>query len=411
MDVLKMLRLLVLYVVLLGIERVVPMGALKAAANAIAVAIPLILVIDYLLSARPLLIPSPVAISIALVVVALAGSWAVNDIANVADFTKILLLPVFVLLGFNAVAFDRSNPEQIAALKRLSGVLLAVPLVLLALNDRLPADDPSVISIFANRNNAGLYMVGLANVLFLLGTRLSFIVAFLGATALMFSTLGVLLAVILALVFSLSLRRYAGLYLIVSIAGIALALTLPELTIFMRVSEVFENISAVTQAGLWTELDQVSYRDLFLLTGSSTDLSLFFRIKHWQDLWAAYAASDWSGLLFGLGVGASIYHTDLGLVPHNDYLRFLVETGPLGFVGFTMLTLYLVARIGRRTFVISTAAVALYFMSDNLINNFPAMALYYFFAGYWMQHAAATVAADEDAAEQAAHPKAQTTLA
>ena len=149
--------------------------------------------------------------------VPLAGSWAVNGIANVADFTKILLLPVFVLLGFNAAVFDRSDPEQIARLKRLSAVLLAVPLVLLAVNDWLPADDPSVISIFANRNNAGLYMVGLANVLFLLGVRLSYIVAFLGAVALMFSTLGVLLAVVLALVFSLSLRRYAGLYLLVSV--------------------------------------------------------------------------------------------------------------------------------------------------------------------------------------------------
>ena len=410
MDVLKLLRLLVIYVVLLGIERVVPIDALKSLANAVAVAIPLILVVDYLLSTRPMLIPAPVAAAIALVVVALAGSWAVNGIANVADFTKILLLPVFVLLGFNAAVFDRSDPEQIARLKRLSAVLLAVPLVLLAVNDWLPADDPSVISIFANRNNAGLYMVGLANVLFLLGVRLSYIVAFLGAVALMFSTLGVLLAVVLALVFSLSLRRYAGLYLLVSIAAIALATALPELTIFKRVSEVFENISAVTQAGLWTELDRMSYRDLYLLTGSSTDLSLFFRIKHWQDLWAAYVASDWSSLLFGLGVGASVYHTDLGLVPHNDYLRFMVETGPLGFAGFTMLTLYLVARIGRRAFVISTAAVALYFMSDNLINNFPAMAMYYFFAGYWMQHADATAQADAGGAELL-DPDAETTTA
>ena len=162
MDVLKLLRLLVIYVVLLGIERVVPIDALKSLANAVAVAIPLILVVDYLLSTRPMLIPAPVAAAIALVVVALAGSWAVNGIANVADFTKILLLPVFVLLGFNAAVFDRSDPEQIATLKRLSAVLLAVPLGLLAVNDWLPADDPSVISIFANRNNAGLYMVAVS---------------------------------------------------------------------------------------------------------------------------------------------------------------------------------------------------------------------------------------------------------
>ena len=55
MDVLKLLRLLVIYVVLLGIERVVPIDALKSLANAVAVAIPLILVVDYLLSTRPMI--------------------------------------------------------------------------------------------------------------------------------------------------------------------------------------------------------------------------------------------------------------------------------------------------------------------------------------------------------------------
>ena len=75
-----------------------------------------------------------------------------------------------------------------------------------------------------------------------------------------------------------------------------------------------------------------------------------------------------------------------------------------------MLTLYLVARIGRRAFVISTAAVALYFMSDNLINNFPAMAMYYFFAGYWMRHADATAQADDGGAELL-DPDAETTTA
>lgn len=393
MDVLKLLRLLAIYVVLLGIERIVPLDVLKALANAFAVAIPLILVGDHLLSRRSLLSPAPVAASIGLMFVALTGSWAVNGIANFADFTKMLLLPTFVLLGFNAEAFDRSAPEQIAPLKRLSAVLLAVPLILLALNDVFPDPDPSVVSIFANRNNAGLYMVGLANVLFLLGVRLSYIVAALVAVALLFSTLGVLVAVVLALVFSLSLRRYFGHYLLAAVVGLALAAALPELPIFQRLDELAENVSAVTHAGLWTELDRVTYLDLYLLTGSSTELSFFFRLKHWQELWQAYVGGGFGQLLFGLGVGASVYHTDIGLVPHNDYLRFLIETGPFGFAGFALLTLYLVARIGRQVYVMSTVAVAFFFLSDNLITNFPAMAMYYFFAGYWVRHAGATVVA------------------
>lgn len=391
MDVLKLLRLLAIYVVLLGVQRIAPLEMLKALANAFAVAIPLILLGDHLLNKRALLSPAPIAAAIGLMVVALTGSWAVSGIANFADFTKMLLLPTFVLLGFNADVFDRSAPELIAPLKRLSALLLAVPLILLALNDVFPDPDPSVVSIFANRNNAGLYMVGLANVLFLLGIRLSYIIASLIAVAVLFSTLGVLLAVVLALVFSLSLRRYFGHYLLAAVLGMALVVALPDLPIFQRIDELAENVAAVTHAGLWTELDAITYLDLYLLTGTSTELSLFFRLKHWQDLWQAYLGGGFGELLFGMGVGASVYHTDIGLVPHNDYLRFMIETGPLGFAGFTLLTFYLVARIGRQVFVMSTVAVTFFFFSDNLITNFPAMAMYYFFAGYWVRHADATV--------------------
>lgn len=386
MDAVRVLRLLAIYVVLLGVDRIVPLGPLKTLTNAFAVAIPLILVLDRLLSARPMLIPSPVGLSLLLIMVALVGSWAVNGISDMASFTKILILPLFVMLGFNAVAFDRSDPGQLASLNRLFVVLLAVPLVLLVLNDRFPHEDPSVVSIFANRNTAALYMVGLANVLFLRGVRLGYIVVFLSLVALLFSTLGVLMAIALALVYSLGVRRYLGIYLLVGVVSFLLVLALPDLPILERLNELFANVAAVTAAGTWTALDQMTYLDLYLMTGSSTDLSIFFRLKHWQELWAVYAAGGWPGLLFGFGVGESVFHTDLALVPHNDYLRLLVEAGPLGFLGFTLLNLYMIARIGRRSVVISTAAVAIYFFSDNLIDNFPSMTMYYFFAGYWMRH-------------------------
>jgi hypothetical protein len=42
--------------------------------------------------------------------------------------------------------------------------------------------------------------------------------------------------------------------------------------------------------------------------------------------------------------------------------------------------------------LISTAGVAIYFVTENLLDNFAAMTLFYFFGGYWSRHAAGWLA-------------------
>lgn len=385
MDILKFLRLLSIYVVLLGVDRVLPVGPMKYFINALALGIPLMMAANYLLSNRPVYVPTTIALAVGLFMLALAGSWAVNGIFDLADFVKFLLLPSFVLFGLNADKFDGASAGQVASLRRLAAVLLFVPLVLFVVNDRFPHPDPSFVSIFANRNNAGLYMACLANVLFLLNVRLGYIVGFLVILSLLFSTLGVLAAVVVALVFSLQVRRYAVLYIAAAVVGVGTIYAIPELPVVERIRTLSEGVELVSRAGLWAHLDEVSYRDLYLLVGSS-DLSFFFRLKHWQELWVAYSSGSALQWLFGLGVGSSVFYTDLGLVPHNDYLRFLIETGLLGLTGFALLSIYLMIRIGRVPYVISTAVVTVYFLSENLVDNFSAMAMYYFFAGYWMRY-------------------------
>lgn len=401
MESLTLLRLLAVYVALLCLDRLAPSGLLRSVANAFAVAMPLILLLDHALRSRPLLLPKGLAIGLGLLFAGLVGSWLANDVYNVADFSKFMLAPVFAVLGYNLSRFDTTDAQAVRTMRLLGLALLTMPLALIVLQRWVPPPGETEISIFANRNNAALYFVVLSNLLFLLGARVPVVVAFLAVIAFAFSTLGVLMAVLLALVISLSLRRYAGAYLAAIALGLLLVYGPIELPIGERVGTLFEGIAAVSELGLWGELDRLSYLDLYRITGNNTDLSFFFRIKHWEDLYAVWSASGPLAWLLGLGVGSSVFHTDIGLVPHNDYVRFLIETGLVGLAGFAGVTGWLAWTIGRRSVLMSTAAVAIYFVSENLVDNFAAMSLYYYFAGYWARHAAATVPAAGAAAADA----------
>jgi hypothetical protein len=396
METVVVLRLLAVYVALLSVNQIVPAAPGSLLTNAYAMAMPLLLAVHYVLKSRPLLVPTFMAIAFGFLLAGLFGAWLVGGIYNFADFAKFVLAPTFAILGYNASAFDKTDVRAVAALRVLGFTLLAIPLALIVLQRWIPPDGTEV-AIFANRNNAALYMVVLANVLFLLGARLAVVVVFLAISAVAFSTLGVLVAVVLALLVSLGLRRYFGAYVVAVVFGLLLAFGPFGLPVVERLDTLFSGIAVISQLGLWGDLDRLSYLDLYLLTGSSTDLSFFFRLKHWEELIVAWTSGGWSSILFGLGVGSSVFHTDLGLVPHNDYVRFLVETGPLGLIGFAGLTGYLIHSIGRRAVLMSTAAVAIYFFSENLVDNFSAMTMYYYFAGYWARHAGEDAAVVPDA--------------
>ena len=386
MESLTLLRLLALYVVLTSLERLTGSGALRAAVNAFGVAMPLMMVAYFAMRGTRLELPLGLLRAYGVLVVALVLSVLMAGLYDTADLIKILLAPLFAFLGYSAPAFDREDRDAVRHLRIVSAVLLLPLLYAFMLN--LGASDGDALGIFANRNNAALYLVVLSNVLFLMGASVGVVVVTLTVGALMFSTLGVVIAVILGLMVSLSVRRYLPAYLGAVALGAFLVFGPIELPIAERLARLAEGVGAITSLGLWTELANLSYADLYIITGENSDLSLFFRIKHWEDLLLAWSTHGWVNVLFGLGIGSAPFHTDIGLVPHNDYVRFLVEAGPLALVGFVSVTGWLLWSIGRKALLMSTAAVAIYFSTENLVGNFAAMTLYYWFAGYWARHAA-----------------------
>jgi hypothetical protein len=122
---------------------------------------------------------------------------------------------------------------------------------------------------------------------------------------------------------------------------------------------------------------------------------LVFRLKHWVNLIGLYMDGPLINQIFGFGVGGSVRLTDIRLVPHNDYIRFFFELGPGLFICFVALNVLIMRKIGRRFIGIPVVFTCIYYLSDNLVNNFLVMSFLYFTAGALSSSARRSELADE----------------
>jgi hypothetical protein len=302
-----------------------------------------------------------------------------------ADLVKIVICPAFLIFG---AAFERARAErgqpflwQQPAARWMLAVLIVVPLVTWGgqlLQSGFEIDGVRETSIFANRNNASVYAVTvLAMVTVILGRPLKSLLLYM-AVGVMFGTLGVLLAVVLAL--ALTVARPRELLALALLLGLAIAgyLAFPEWGPFKRFTPVIESLRLIAEGRI--KLYATTFGELVLLL-KTQDLSFVFRLKHWTDLMATWLQGDIYHWLFGYGVGSSVRMSDLRLVPHNDYLRVLFEFGLVTLTGFMALLALVFARLRRRWETVPLLAVVLYLFSENLTTNYTAMAFFFFAAG------------------------------
>lgn len=124
----------------------------------------------------------------------------------------------------------------------------------------------------------------------------------------------------------------------------------------------------------------MSYQKLVLLTGS-TDLSGFFRLIHWTNIWDIYSSGSVGTLLFGYGAGQTPALTYAEMVPHNDYLRILVEYGPINFAIFVSFLIYIRGALKTPPARVLFVVLCIYFFSENLLDSFTSMTLFFSYAG------------------------------
>lgn len=270
-----------------------------------------------------------------------------------------------------------------------AGALLFMGVVSLFVPESGEVDDVlRLAGFFVNANNLSLTMMTL---LFLIDEQRDskVVKAFFHAVVVLFlilsGTSGAILAYLGAMLFKcFTFARSVGkpqsklILVLMLIVLIVLGCLLPP-QLYMDVP-LAKRI--VTQLSLiWHEFPlaasghEVDYAKLSDMYGTS-DCSGIWRISHWRACIDVVAQANTFQLLFGHGVGAA--GLLLYKVPHNDYLRILMEQGILGLTLAVAFFLIVFRRIDPR-YQYCIVAVALYCFSENNMDNLLFMSIFTFF--------------------------------
>ncbi|WP_149029759.1 hypothetical protein [Paraburkholderia fungorum] len=237
------------------------------------------------------------------------------------------------------------------------------------------------VGFFSNRNNAVLFSVVSCWLFILAKTNRWIILAYVVGAAVVFKTLGALAALGAAICIVLLGKNVLKLGLAAGALILAFILFRHEISVFGRAENALSGVTgALSASGGLQGLGRMNYAQLAHAAGT-TDISFIFRLKHWMNLFEIYRSGDIWHQVFGFGVDSSIDLTDLSLLPHNDYLRFLFEMGPVFFIAFLAMNSLIVLRIGRNMLMVPAIFMLVYCFSDNIVNNFLVMSTFYFLAG------------------------------
>jgi hypothetical protein len=195
---------------------------------------------------------------------------------------------------------------------------------------------------------------------------------------LMCGTLGLALAVMLALLISTGSVKHLFASLVLAIFVIMVSFIFPDLGSATRIKPVLDSIALLASGKI--DLETVTYGQLVQIL-NTTDLSFLFRLKHWLNIINIFINGNATEWFFGFGAGASVLLSTTHLVPHNDYLRMLFEFGMIAFFGFIVFIISIVISIGRGWQLVPFLSICIYFFTENLINNYIAMILFFFSAG------------------------------
>ncbi len=239
------------------------------------------------------------------------------------------------------------------------------------------------VSFFANRNSAAIYPLTLFTFYNVLSGKpvKNFLIYFFSGA--IFKTLGVFFATLISLMLTVARDKSIKFGVLIIIAAIAILYVVnPTLSIISRFTPVIDTFLLIVTGRI--DLKTVSFGEL-VATLHTTDLSFIFRLKHWLNLLDIYVNGSIFDWVFGFGTGSSVQMADIHLPPHNDYLRYLFECGIVAFTGFVLLIGLIIFNCGRRWESVPFLAIIVYFFSENLIDNFVAMMVFYFCAGVLAQ--------------------------
>lgn len=309
---------------------------------------------------------------------AVASFSLVGTIAvSISEIDPVDLLKYVSLYAFY---FAATSSRQSAKGNKLSAAALVfIPLMLLPFGSRVYNSDSisgASFSYFQTYNAAVIYFTAVLFYLYPLIGRYSLPIQLV--TAVSFGKIGALLASGIA--FTVWNVKLSARSISLLVTGFVIAFSAYRAGLFERAITVLAPLwSNVSELGL-ARIAQMSYGQIVVMAGT-TDISGYFRIKHWMEIWQLYSNSGASHILFGYGPGQTKLITTLQLVPHNDYLRILVEFGPLNFFCFVSLIVVAVRGLPNNTLRSLFTIYVIYSFTDNIIDNFTSIALLFGGAG------------------------------
>jgi O-antigen ligase len=147
-----------------------------------------------------------------------------------------------------------------------------------------------------------------------------------------------------------------------SMGGLAL---LPETRMVNQIAVMGDQMQTVFDG---SALDYYA-QEKVLGSGSG---SAIWRIAHWRETVQLYLDGTPAEQFFGFGIGGAVRL--MGILPHNEYLRILLEQGILGMSLF-LFAWYRMIRTAPVEIRYIGLIVAIYSFSENNLDNFPFMSL------------------------------------
>lgn len=314
-----------------------------------------------------------IVLTILAAVFAILSFLANSSVASLPDTVKFVSIFTFFLAG-------QASPGRITTgEKRCIYALGILPLLFLLTGGTqiyVGREYPDVVSYFPNSNTAALYFSAL---FFALSPWLGDKVLILQfVNAILMNRVGPALATIASIamwwVFPLRTQVIVA-FVVVGIVGTG-AFAVGALD---RILTGLDSIALIWNLGPST-IARTSYKQLIIMTGT-TDLSALFRIIHWWNMWDLYTTQGIGVILFGYGSGQTAFVALAPMPPHNDYLRVLAEYGLFSCVIFVVFVVSILASIKQQAPRILFTVLLIYFISENLIDNFTSMALFFSYSG------------------------------
>jgi hypothetical protein len=296
-----------------------------------------------------------------------------SSTASIPDTLKYVSIYTFYLAGQTAPGNIGKGEKRCIY---LLGVLPILFMLISTTKIYVGREYPDVLSYFPNTNTAALYFSAL---LFAFSPWLGNKVLILQfMNAILMNRVGPALATIVSIgmwsVFPL--RKEVVIAFVVIGTGGMCAYAVGALD---RLITGLDSIALIWSLSPGT-VARMSYKELVIMTGT-TDLSAFFRVIHWSDIWDLYTSQGVGVILFGFGSGQTGLITNAAMPPHNDYLRILAEYGLFSGVVFVMFVATILASLKEQAPRILFTVLLIYFISENLVDNFTSMALFFAYAG------------------------------